>query len=748
MNKTTMTAAILAALPLAASGQSGSTGQRVALEEVLVTATKRSESAQDVPVALSVVGTEVIDRLNIAGMSDLARVSPSISISQGDTKQNSNIRIRGIGTSVFSSGLEPSVLVMVDGVAQAQPGQAFSTLLDVQRMEVLRGPQSTLFGKNASAGAINVITRQASETFEGMVDLLGTNDGEYRAIASLSGPVSDTLRYRATAYYTEQDGYIKNLARDESYHDEEASGARVKLQWEPAERLSVDLVAAYSEDESACCVVTAWEVPENSTFFGFLPYDPSPVQPSEDNLAVAHDTPPSSETEESSLAATVQYEFGGFSLKSITAYSDWQYQASGDVDGTAVPLAQILTGGFMSGGLVNTTELDTELFSQELLLASPQDRAFDYLLGLYYAKSDTDRGFTRNISPANWQAGYTVETQAVFGQLGFALADDLRATLGVRYHHEDREAEFADAVRQLSLAGSESDSVVLGKASLQWEFAEDAMAYASYAKGYKGGGYDLTTGFDQEGLENPVGNESSDAWELGIKSQLFDGRAQINAALFYTMYDDYQAQRMDFDGTTFPVVGTLKIDNVGELKTQGIEVDAQALLTERLSVTASIAWIDATIESFPDAACYVGQVAGCRELAPGVFAQDLAGKDLPLSPDWKLSLSGEYRLPMNNMPFEGFVSATYLWQDEAMGTLTNNPRTVIPDYGVFNASIGIEERNAGAYRVSLFVNNAFDENYVTTLTDGRSALIAPYIIEGYHDRNSQRHVGLKLQLRF
>jgi iron complex outermembrane receptor protein len=747
MYKTPIAAAVLAGLPLIMASQSV-VGAESAIEEVLVTAQKRTESAQNVPVALSVVGTEMIERLNIAGMNDLAQVSPSVSISQGDTKQNSNIRIRGIGTSVFSSGLEPSVLVMVDGVAQAQPGQAFSTLLDVERMEVLRGPQSTLFGKNASAGAINVITKSASETFEGKLDVLATNDNEYRAIASLSGPVTDALRYRATLFYTDRDGYIKNLVRDEHYNDEQSQGGRLKLQWALTDELSLDLVGAYSKESAACCVVTAWEVPTPATFFGIVPYDPAPVVPSKDNLTVAHDTPPDSETEESSLAATLQYDVGGLNLKSITAYSDWQYEASGDVDGTAVPLAAILTGGAVPGGLVNTTELETELFSQELLLASPQEGRIDYLLGLYFSRADTSRAFARNISRADWVADYRVETQAAFGQLGLALTDELRAILGARYHHEERDADFNNRVNGQRFDGNHSDSVSLGKAALQWTFAEDAMAYASYARGYKGGGYDLTTGFDQEDLDNPVGNESSDAWELGVKSRFFEGRVQMNAALFYTIYDDYQAQRMDFDGTTFPVVGTLVIDNVGKLETQGLEVDAQALVTDRLSLSASVAWIDATIDEFPDAACYVGQVEGCVTVSPRVKYQDLKGKDLPLSPDWKLAVSGDYHLPLKELPFDGFVTATYTWQDEAIGTLTNNPKTLIPSYGLFNASIGIEERSTGAYRVSLFVNNAFDESYVTTLTDGRSALIAPYIIEGYHDRNSERHVGVKLQLRF
>jgi iron complex outermembrane receptor protein len=381
-------------------------------------------------------------------------------------------------------------------------------------------------------------------------------------------------------------------------------------------------------------------------------------------------------------------------------------------------------------------------------MASPLDGRLDYLLGYYFSRADTSRTFIRNISPADWEADYRVDTQAVFGQLGLSLSDEWRAILGTRYHYESRDAGFKDQRKQQNFDGNESDSVVIGKVALQWEFAEAAMAYASYARGYKGGGFDLTTGFNQESIDNPVGNESSDAWELGIKSRLFEERVQLNAALFHTIYDDYQAQRMDFDGTTFPVVGTLKIDNVGKLKTQGLEIDAQALVTDQLSLSTSVSYIDATIDEFPDAACYVGQVTGCEEVAPGVFSQDLAGKDLPLSPDWKLNISGDYQVPLVDLPFDGFVNATYMWQDDAMGTLTNNPRTLIPSYGVFNASIGIEERSSGTYRVSLFVNNAFDESYVTTLTDGRSALIAPYIIEAYHDRNSQRYVGVKLQLRF
>jgi iron complex outermembrane receptor protein len=292
--------------------------------------------------------------------------------------------------------------------------------------------------------------------------------------------------------------------------------------------------------------------------------------------------------------------------------------------------------------------------------------------------------------------------------------------------------------------------VILGKLALQYSVSDDIMIFGSYTRGYKGQVYDIASSFTQADADTPVGAEKSDAFEVGIKSALFDNRVQLNATLFHNSYTDFQAQggRVLPDGNI-----EVKLNNVGDLETRGVELDATALLTENLQISLGVAYTDATIKEFKGADCYAGQTfaQGCSPIDPSDPesrpVQDLSGNSLSNSPDWKVTLGGEYSIPLASMPFDGFVNFSYRWQDEVNFSLANSPLTIEGSYGIFNMSAGINAKN-DQYQLTLFVNNLFDKNYVDGIGDVRFLFDGSPVLIHNIPRAAERYAGLRLKFNF
>ena len=718
------------------------------LEEVIVTAQKRAESAQNVPVALTAISSDIIEKLGINQTQDLVKLAPSLTVGQGDNKQNSGFRLRGVGTSAYSIGVEQSVAVIVDGVSTVQAGQSLANLVDVERIEILRGPQSTLFGKSASAGVISVVTKAPASEFEGSIELTLTDDDEEKVLASVSGPISDSLAYRLTGHWSDRDGFVDNLSIGEDVNGEESKGLRGKLQWDASDTTEVVLTGYYSESESTCCALTWADLDPEAQVFGFVPGEVAPgITPSDKNLDFRSDDGPVTETENSGANLRINMSIGDFTLTSITAVDEWQYKNDGDVDFSNVDVFGFFTAGAVNGGFFSFSDVTTDFFSQEIRLSSPSYDNFDYLIGLYYAEADTDRSFQRNVGlgifEADWDTTASTESLAIFGQATWRFTEATSVTVGLRWNDEEISVDFADNTAEpaAQMSGSNSDMEMLGNVSLQHFLAEDIMVYARYASGYKGQAYDISTGFSQDKADTPVAPETSDAYEIGFKSTLLDNRLQLNAAAFYTEYQNFQAQSSKLvDGELIA-----NLNNVGELETKGIELDALALIGDNLTLTFGAAYIDATIEKFDGASCYGGQTpeTGC---VGGL--QDVAGGELPNSPEWKFNVMADYQWELANMPFYGFANFSYVWQDEVRFSLLQNPLTDHDSYGVGDLSFGINERANDRYRVTAFVNNVTDENYRSGLGDLRGLYGQKTALANIFSRNSQRYYGVRVKFSF
>jgi len=746
-------AGILAALSL----QTHAVAEERQLEEVLVTAQKRAESLQDIPVAVTAISAKDLEIMGIQDSVDLTRASASLTYNEGGDKQTSTFRIRGIGTAVWSISVEPSVAVVIDNVSQVQAAQAFTNLVDVERVEVLRGPQSTLFGKNASAGLINVATKKSSDITEGFVEASYTDDEELRFKGSLSGPLGDNLGYRITGYYTDFPGYAENLhMNNEDINGREGQGFRGRLDWAATDDLDISLIAFSTKDEDDCCAPTHRHVAPGATFSGlpFLPFElMNPLtNPSESNGDPEVDNPPDAETKDKGFSLQADWRLGEHTLTSITAYNDYSYEFAEDFDYSGYDFSSnsivgILYPDLPSGGIVNYSLMEAELFSQELRLLSPSDGDWEYLIGLYYADAETDKDSERT-SPlyySVWNASTGNETKAVFGQVTWRMTENTHLTLGGRYNDEEISVDYFNLAEDSDYSDDDSDDTVLGKLSVQHFLDEGSMLYAGITTGYKGGAYNVG-GELQDEASDPIEPETSVSWEIGAKTTLLDRRLQLNATAFYTEYDDYQGQSTEF--TNNELRSTLT--NVGELKTQGLEVDAIALLGKNLTLTLSAAWVDATIEEYPGANCYPGQTEaqGCVELIPDTRVQDLSGKDLNNSPDLKFALGAQYDVPLPSLPFDGFITGSYTWQDEVNFSLSNNPATVHDSYAVGNISLGITERANNRYAITLFVNNLFDEEYAAGIADLSPIYGDVKTLLHQLPRSSERYAGVRVRLGF
>ena len=435
----------------------------------------------------------------------------------------------------------------------------------------------------------------------------------------------------------------------------------------------------------------------------------------------------------------------------MTAYNEWDYEVTRDVDGTAFDLLAVFTGGAASGGLVQGGGFALESLSQELRLISPASDSFEYVAGLYYSDIDYGRHFQRGpLFAANWVADTGTEVLALYGQGTLSLGENTNLILGARVQDEEISHGFDNALSGASLSGSDSESAATFKVGLQRTVNDDVMVYATASTGYKGQGYDISSSFNQQTSDNPVGNEDSLAFELGLKGTFLDGRLQFNPTLFFATYDDFQAQQARIVNNLVE----LGIANVGELETYGVEIDFQAALTENFRLVGGLAYINAEIKAFPGADCWVGQTSGCVEIldstgmGTGRSAQDLGGRDLNNSPDFKFTVSAEYSLPLENLPFNGFFNLSYQWQDDVNFSLLADPGSEQKAYGVANLSIGIIDGDAERYSVTLFVNNLFDEDYVTSIANfGALWGDSPTYIQTF-PRDAERYAGIQLGIRF
>lgn len=754
---------------------------------IIVTAQRREQALQDVPIAVAAFDGETLLNQQIGDLTNLTQVSPSVTFTQSTNALNSSVQIRGVGTAVFSSAVEPSVSFVVDGVVLSRQGQAYTDLIDIERVEVLRGPQSTLFGKNASAGVVNVVTKRPSKTFEAEADFLVAEMDEYRLRGSASGPIADTLGVRVTGFYTDVGGHIDNQFDDREFNGAQRYGGRAKFDWDISPNVNFYLIADYRRSEDDCCVYQAREF-NNPAWLAIN----SDITPSPTNREVNVNAPISNDTESWGLSGEFTIDIGDHTLTSITAYRDWDFSNQIDIDTTPS------IGGGITGFDINNGITQIEQFSQELRLTSPSGGTLEYILGAYFFDLSLDRRFERklclvglapencpqiSISPAPGlppilpvsQSGFfegTVDNQnyAIFGDLTWNISERFRLIGGLRLIREELdvflirpvEPLFAgDAVLNAQIApanifvdedgdgnlddivqnGDIGDTAVTGRVVAQYEFNDLVNVYASYTRGYKGPTADVAfdpdfvPGGDRSEFVN-VEPETADAFEIGLRSQTADGVLTLNVTGFYAEYDNFQSQAFDAAATTF-ILG-----NVGTVSTKGFEIETAIRPNDVLSFNLGYAYTDAEVEDFPNGQCFT-PAALDPDCVNGV--KDLAGARLPNAPVHRFIGSARLDQPISDA-LNVFVQGNIRYQSDTQFSITQNPNTIQDGYAIVDASLGLSSSDR-RWIVTAFVRNLFDQNYVNFLFQD-PLFTAEVNIDQYAPKDADRFFGASVRFRY
>lgn len=710
-----------------------------AVGEIVVTAQKRSQNVQDVPMAVQVIGGDQLEAAAVREFTDLTKVAPSLIVRPADNPVNASVSIRGVGTFAFGVGVEPSVAVVVDDVPIAFQARAFADLADVERIEVLRGPQSTLYGKSASAGLINIVTPGPTRELTGKVSALATTDDEVGLGAMISGPITDTLRFRSSNSYTSFEGNIDNLYNGEKVNGRETFATRNKLVWDPTDKFSATLAVDYLKGDTTAGRPFIALSPD-ARLRGNAAWTPAVFAPGvnvgPNNSSVVNNVTTGSDYEDFAQSLKLTYDLGFATLISVTANDRYKMLDAFDQDETALSVNNYAKGLFSA-----------DQFSQEIRLVSDASNRLRYTLGAFHADVNYRRYFFRGpaFSQANWDATSGSNENSVFGQLEYDVLEGTTLIGGLRLGREKIGYTFRDlrAGPAAAWADGASDDYATYRLGVQHKLADDVMVFATYATGHKGQSYDLTTGFNQARADlGPVRPESSEDIQVGVRSRLLDRRVTLNATLFNTEYDDFQAQGAELlpDGTQ-----NFRLTNVGAIRTRGIEVESTARLVDGLTLSGSVAYLDAEITQFAGAQCWPGQTVaqGC---AGSPARQNLAGERPPQAPKWKLSAGAEYVRPLAG-DLEGVANVAANYQSSVNYSLNQDPLTVQKGYAVVNLSVGVRDKARG-YQVMAFVNNLFDEGYYTNLVNNYGAYGNQLAVQAFLPRDFKRYGGVRASMTF
>ena len=686
------------------------------IEEVLVSARRRGEERlQDIPVAVSVLSDEALRKAGITDLSEVATRTPSFTFGQQIGNQQ-EVVIRGIGTlRLTGSAAEPSVGLFIDEVYVGRRGTATPPLFDLERVEVVRGPQGTLYGKNVVGGAVNLLTAPpGNETSArvavsyGQVDTFGGRD-LWEGSGYVTGELTDTLAGRLAVYYRKHDGYSQNTLLNEALDDQDNYAVRGSVLFQPTTALDVHVVADFSHNESngqSRRAVDDLSVPglgavvASGLLSDNVRESDAPWTQWED-----HDT--------AGLTERIDYRLGGG--HTLTYLSAVRY---GDFNGR-----YSLVGTRSPPSLTDAANGQREKYTgitQDLRLSSPADSggALRWVAGLYFLREDTDiidnsiaTTFLSVLGPGSvgdildgefiYDQENITKSSAIYGELTWAMTDAVSLTVGGRYTYDDKnyrnrsecldygaQPDFIFCVAPLgaefwNIRTSKSWSEITPKASLDWRASDNALLYVSAARGFKGGGWQGKPGTEAAALF-PYDPEIAWTYEIGAKADWADGRVRANLAIFHTDFDDLQVEQLDDAGLS------LIIDNAASARIDGVELELQLRPVPELQLWLSGSYLDSEYKDFIDSA-----------------GNDLSGNRLARTPELRFTGGADYNVRINNT-LSLDTRVEYQWQDE-MPWLVEN--TVFEDsYGLLDARVALQALQA-RWEVALFGKNLTDELY-------------------------------------
>lgn len=774
MTKTfTAFSAALIAVSVSASSiaQTPEKSARFALDEIIITATKREESLQDVAMSVSAFGEEFFEDTGVKDLTELQQYTPSLSINTASESRTTSIRIRGIGSQGSNSGIDPSVGVFIDGVYQGRAGMSLGDLNDIDRVEVLRGPQGTLYGKNTAAGAINVFTHKPSTESESELEVTYANDERKEVRGMINIPVNDSGHaVRATGYVVKGDPLYTNTFTGKDVNNVNKWGAKTRFLFDLKSAGELLMTMDYSKEDTNCCALTIIDYDGLSPLNVPITNNPSAQFQSElglnnlgepiVNYRALEDatglTPPAldpfgderwfngeyfNKVEVAGVAGEWNLDLANDdALTFIGAWRQYKSDSAFDGDFSAYDVTD------------SSTNVELDQYSAELRIASPGDETFDYVAGLYayYSAFDSVGTFSQNqalvenvrldILPGrdlplfplstffpdgtlNTDTNlYKTSSYAAFGQLGWNINEKLSATLGLRYTYEKKErdgSQITTPTTRLDLApvagpdifydNERSDSALSPSLNLRYVLKDDVMAYASVNRGFKSGGFNQRR--EEVGADGEFDEETATSYELGWKGKWMDGRFQLNGSFYLVDYDDFQTQTFDGSG--------LKVTNAGALESYGTEIELAFGILENLIVWTAIGYNKTSYSDFKNSQCTVeasfydfyvtqGNVRG----NPGTNAActtDLTGQTLDNAPEWTVSSFIQYDTGLTENLNLG-VRLEHSFVDDFFLEPTLDSRLVNNAVDLVNLRVTISTEDED-WEAAIWGRNLLDEEY-------------------------------------
>ncbi len=669
-------AAVLASSPMIAPGAIAeeTEARSFSIEEIVVTSRRREETVQSIPDSVTAFSAQAIESAGIERATDFIALTPNFEIRDDQQPGVFTMTVRGV--SQVRNG-EPPVAFVIDGVTLPSANAFMQDLFDVERIEVLKGPQGALYGRNSIGGAINIVTKDPTNELQGFVTGRAGKGNDFKITGGVSGAiVEDKVLARVSGYYHKSDGLLNNVYLNEDADWQEDWGLRAKVLFNLSDNLRLDLRASYSKLDAG----SAYYVNTESTFLG--------------NAVgvIQGDVPGVAKVETWDLTAKIDWESDYGTLTSITSYNDVYENNYQEIDWTPF--------SFLEGRLID----DVQGFTQEVRFTSPSDQRLRWFVGAFYQDINKYRLTHASInlnfilngdpSPENKILGDAAvapqeqdyKTYSLFGQINYDITDALELTLAVRWDKDDRK-DFQPNSAPGGLYNSGSFDEIQPKISLAYKVTPDVLTYATFARGYRPGGFNPPNSY-QDAYEA----ETLDSYEVGFKSSFADGRIRLNGAAFYIDYSNQQYFLLEVT----PAGGLVQVLANGESsETYGFELELAAQPVRGLDLAAAFGYTDGKIKEFGSLANFPGGTARFN------------GKMLPNTSAYTLNLSAQYRHPIS-ATLDLVSRVDYRRQGKTYWTLDNDDSE--PSYGVLNARIGLE---TDTWRVTAYADNLLNEKYYT-----------------------------------
>lgn len=694
------------------------------LEEVLVTARKREENLQEVAVAVSVVSAKTIEDAGLVRLQEISQLVPNMTNTENVSNKATNITLRGI-SSAGGLGNDPAIGVYVDEVYVARESGFNADLLDIQRVEVLKGPQGTLYGRNSAVGAINITTKRPSDEFEGLVVADAGNYDYQRYGALVSGPLAENLAAKLSGVYNERNGYYDNTYGG-TVNTVDYYLFRGQVLWTPVERLDLLLMADYRKDKS-----------DGNNFVTRQTGDPL-----DKDYEVSIPDPGFEHVEAEGYALTANYDLDDYLFTSITSYNKIDEKYENDVDWSDLD------------ALTANDTRDNKQWSQELRISSTGNQSLQWVAGLYYFDQTFD-AFTEAVNGADTvyaafgltdlvgtgippssiglpdsvtiAATSTIkaESYAAYANVDYAFNDQWSIDAGLRYSKDKKKLDYvqeADPIAaafgflELDINNDIDDDQWTPTISLNYAPVEDVLTYIKYSKGYKAGGFNNS--LSSTGSALAFDPEKLDAYELGLKSSWLDNTLRLNAAIFYMEYDDKQ------ESAFVTGIGFVQT-NAGSATSKGAEMEFEYLLRDNWSVYGSVGYTDASYDEY-----IIDEET------------DNSGNDLTRAPEWTASLGSQVQWQLTEH-LQGMFRVDYSYQDDFYTRASNDPFFKGDDQNIINARLQISDVSQ-TWHAALWGRNLTDDNAVNSI-DGASA----FFTDTYHySMIPPRTYGVELQYNF